>query len=74
MPNNTVEKTPEDQIAELQATNNNLKAQVEELTKQVNQYANAHGVLAKRYQNLLELYNGLFEQYITKGTTQKNQQ
>ena len=73
MPNNTVEKTPEDQIAELQATNNNLKAQVEELTKQVNQYANAHGVLAKRYQNLLELYNGLFEQYITKGTTQKNQ-
>lgn len=73
MPNNTVEKTPEDQIAELQATNNNLKTQVEELTKQVNQYANAHGVLAKRYQNLLELYNGLFEQYITKGTTQKNQ-
>ena len=73
MPNNTVEKTPEDQIAELQATNNTLKTQVEELTKQVNQYANAHGVLAKRYQNLLELYNGLFEQYITKGTTQKNQ-
>lgn len=70
MPDKVVE-TPEEQIANLKATNTALKDQVEDLNKQLGQYAKSYETLAMRYQNLLELYNGLFEQYITKGTAQK---
>ena len=65
-----VTQNADEQIAELNAENASLKGQIEELTRQLKQADQLRDIRAKQYQNLLELYNILFEYAINHGISQ----
>ena len=61
------------QIADLNAENASLKRQIEDLTVQLKQAEQIRDIRAKQYQNLLELYNILFEHAVNSGIPQVRQ-
>lgn len=63
----------DEQIADLKAENDSLKRQIEDLTVQLKQSDQIRDIRAKQYQNLLELYNILFEHAINSGIPQIRQ-
>lgn len=63
----------DEQIADLKAENDSLKRQIEDLTMQLKQADQIRDIRAKQYQNLLELYNILFEHAINSGIPQIRQ-
>lgn len=63
----------DEQIADLKAENDSLKRQIEDLTVQLKQAEQIRDIRAKQYQNLLELYNILFEHAINSGIPQVRQ-
>ena len=63
----------DEQIADLNAENASLKHQIEDLTVQLKQAEQIRDIRAKQYQNLLELYNILFEHAINSGIPQIRQ-
>lgn len=65
-----VTQNVDEQIANLTAENASLKGQIEELTRQLKQVEQLRDIRAKQYQNLLELYNILFEYAINHGISQ----
>jgi chromosome segregation ATPase len=65
-----VTQNVDEQIADLTAENASLKGQIEELTRQLKQVEQLRDIRAKQYQNLLELYNILFEYAINHGISQ----
>ena len=65
-----VTQNVDEQIANLTAENASLKGQIEELTRQLKQAEQLRDIRAKQYQNLLELYNILFEYAINHGISQ----
>lgn len=65
-----VTQNVDEQIANLNAENASLKGQIEELTRQLKQVEQLRDIRAKQYQNLLELYNILFEYAINHGISQ----
>ena len=69
MPDKATQNVDE-QIANLNAENASLKGQIEELTRQLKQVEQLRDIRAKQYQNLLELYNILFEYAINHGISQ----
>ena len=65
-----VTQNVDEQIANLNAENASLKGQIEELTRQLKQVEQLRDIRARQYQNLLELYNILFEYAINHGISQ----
>lgn len=63
----------DEQIAGLKAENDSLKHQIEDIMAQLKQAEQIRDIRAKQYQNLLELYNILFEYTINSGIPQIRQ-